>query len=161
MYQDMDEHYLSNTIKKIEINNNKKFVDPFFDIHTSMEDFFTANFHNMDTNDSNLIDVTSLFEHLNDTIELLDEISYKYSQSEAEYRRWRVNMSEKIFYKMLSKEAYTIARMIILFIYQYDKYSDNISPDDLKEFKEIYIVILNRVYLSSRRISEYHLENLW
>ena len=45
MYQDMDEHYLSNTIKKIEINNNKKFVDPFFDIHTSMEDFFTANFH--------------------------------------------------------------------------------------------------------------------
>ena len=100
MYQDMDEHYLSNTIKKIEINNNKKFVDPFFDIQTSMEDFFTANFHNMNTNDSNLIDVTSLFEHLNNTIELLDEISYKYSQSEAEYRRWRVNMSEKIFYKI-------------------------------------------------------------
>jgi len=157
----MDENYLSTTIKKIEINNNKNFIDPFYDIHIDMEEFYITNFQNIDIGNSNTIDVEALFEHLNEVIELLDEVSYKYSRAESEYRVWRVNSSERLFYKETSKESYAIARMIILFIYQYDKISDTISLDDFKDFKDIYITIINRVLLSSRRINEYHLENLW
>ena len=157
----MEDQYLQDQLKEIEKNNQTNFDDPFFQLHCVMNDFRNHYFndYNLDEN----IELTNvLLHHLDEVMETLDDISYKYSETEAEYYKWRKNSFERVLYKALSKEAKAIAAMLFQLIHEYDEMCQRLlGYDDMLELKKIYTSIVNRVYLSSRRVSEYQLENLW
>jgi hypothetical protein len=157
----MEDQYLQDQLKKIEKNNQINFDDPFFQLHSIMNDFLKKYFndYNLDGN----IELTNvLIVHLDEIMETLDDISYKYSEAEAEYYKWRLNSFVRVFYKALSKEANTIASMLLQLLQEYDEMCQRLlGYDDMIELKKMYSSIVNRVYLSSRRVSDYHLENLW
>ena len=157
----MEDQYLQEQLNEIEKNNQTYFKDPFFKLHLVMNKFLNNYF-----NEYNLYEnkefTNVLLHHLDEVMETLDDISYKYTEAEAEYYKWRQNSFERVLYKALSKEANTIAAMLLQLIHEYDELCQSLfGYDDMLELKKMYSSIVNWVYVSSRRVSEYQLENLW
>ena len=157
----MEDNYLQEKLKSIEENNEKHFGDPFFDLHYLMQDFYRGYFSEESMKDYT-VEIGILLRHLDSLMDNLDEISYGYTEAEADNLKWRVNSFERVLYKALSKEANAIAKMIIQMLHEFDQLSvQGVDYEGMLELKNMYRGILNRVYISSRRICEYHLENLW
>ena len=157
----MKDQYLQDQLKEIEKNNQTYFRDPFFQLHRVMKEFLDDYFHEYNLYENHVF-TNVLCNHLDEVMETLDDISYKYTEAEAEYYKWRKNSFERVLYKALSKEANTIAAMLLQLIHEYNEMCERLlGYDDMLELKKMYSSIINRVYLSSRRVSEYQLENLW
>jgi len=157
----MEDNYLQENLKRIEENNEKHFGDPFFDLHYLMQDFYRTYFSEESMSDYT-VEIGILVQHLDSLMASLDDISYGYTEAEADYHKWRVNSFERVLYKALSKEANVIAKMIIQMIHEYEQLSEQgVDYDGMLELKKMYRGIVNRAYTSSRRVCEYHLENLW
>jgi hypothetical protein len=157
----MEDKYLQDELKNIEKSNQDYFSDPFFELHFLMQDFY-RNFFSEESMRDYTVEINILIQHLNKLMESLDDISYSYTEAEADYHKWRTNSFERVVYKALSKEANIIASMIIQMLNEFEQMSEyGVDYDGMLELKKIYASIANRAHKSSRRVSEYHLENLW
>ena len=157
----MEDKYLQDELKNIEKSNQDYFSDPFFELHFLMQDFY-RNFFSEESMRDYTVEINILIQHLNKLMESLDDISYSYTEAEADYHKWRTNSFERVVYKALSKEANIIAAMIIQMLHEFEQMSEyGVDYDGMLELKKIYASIANRAHKSSRRVSEYHLENLW
>ena len=155
------DNYLQEQLKTIEKSNQDNFTDPFFKLYFEMQDFDRDYFSEESMMDYT-VELTILFQNLDYIMERLDDISYHYNEAEADHYKWRKNSFERAVYKALSKEANIIAAMIVQMIHEFEQMStEGIDYDGMVELKRIYSSIANRVYKSSRRVSEYQLENLW
>ena len=67
-----------------------------------------------------------------------------------------------MLFKALSKEAATIGDMILQILHDYEQLDkDTLDDNDLISIAKAYTRVVKRVYISSRRVTEYQLENLW
>ena len=100
----MEDKYLQDELKNIEKSNQDYFSDPFFELHFLMQDFY-RNFFSDESMRDYTVEINILIQHLNKLMESLDDISYSYTEAEADYHKWRTNSFERVVYKALSKEA--------------------------------------------------------
>jgi len=157
----MSDKYLIDWLDDIEKNNQTNFKDPFFQLHQIMSDFYNNYFTHKSLGESSG-DVNQFLAHVDEIIEIVDGISHNYVETEAEYHRWRINSFERMLFKALSKEAATIGDMIIQILHDYEQLDkDTLDDNDLISIAKAYIRVVRRVYISSRRVTEYQLENLW
>ena len=157
----MSNKYLLEQLDNIEINNRMNFKDPFFQLHQIMSDFYNNYFTHKSLGESSG-DVNGFLAHVDEIIEIVDGIRHNYVETEAEYRRWRINSFERMLFKALSKEAATIGDMILQILHDYDQLDyDTLNDNDLVSIAKAYTRVVKRVYISSRRVTEYQLENLW
>ena len=157
----MSDKYLIDWLDDIEKNNQTNFKDPFFQLHQIMSDFYNNYFTHKSLGESSG-DVNQFLAHVDEIIEIVDGISHNYVETEAEYHRWRINSFERMLFKALSKEAATIGDMILQILHDYDQLDyDTLNDNDLVSIAKAYTRVVKRVYISSRRVTEYQLENLW
>ena len=157
----MSDKYLIDWLDDIEKNNQTNFKDPFFQLHQIMSDFYNNYFTHKSLGESSG-DVNQFLAHVDEIIEIVDGISHNYVETEAEYHRWRINSFERMLFKALSKEAATIGDMILQILHDYEQLDkDTLDDNDLISIAKAYIRVVRRVYISSRRVTEYQLENLW
>jgi hypothetical protein len=157
----MSDKYLIDWLDDIEKNNQTNFKDPFFQLHQIMSDFYNNYFTYKSLGESSG-DVNQFLAHVDEIIEIVDGISHNYVETEAEYHRWRINSFERMLFKALSKEAATIGDMILQILHDYDQLDyDTLNDNDLVSIAKAYTRVVKRVYISSRRVTEYQLENLW
>ena len=121
----MEDNYLQEKLKSIEENNERHFGDPFFDLHYLMQDFY-RNYFSEESMSDYTVEIGILVKHLDSLMASLDDISYGYTEAEADYHKWRVNSFERVLYKALSKEANVIAKMIIQMIHEYEQLSEQV-----------------------------------
>ena len=157
----MSDKYLIDWLDDIEKNNQTNFKDPFFQLHQIMSDFYNNYFTYKSLGESSG-DVNQFLAHVDEIIEIVDGISHNYVETEAEYHRWRINSFERMLFKALSKEAATIGDTILQILHDYDQLDyDTLNDNDLVSIAKAYTRVVKRVYISSRRVTEYQLENLW
>ena len=157
----MSDKYLIDWLDDIEKNNQTNFKDPFFQLHQIMSDFYNNYFTHKSLGESSG-DVNQFLAHVDEIIEIVDGISHNYVETEAEYHRWRINSFERMLFKALSKEAATIGDMILQILHDYEQLDkDTLDDNDLISIAKAYTRVVRRVYISSRRVTEYQLENLW
>mgnify|MGYP001116368739 FL=1 len=157
----MSDKYLIDWLDDIEKNNQTNFKDPFFQLHQIMSDFYNNYFTHKSLGESSG-DVNQFLAHVDEIIEIVDGISHNYVETEAEYHRWRINSFERMLFKALSKEAATIGDMILQILHDYEQLDkDTLDDNDLISIAKAYTRVVKRVYISSRRVTEYQLENLW
>ena len=157
----MSNQYLLEQLDNIEINNRMNFKDPFFQLHQLMSEFYMNYFTYKSLGESSG-DVNQFLAHVDEIMEVVDGISHNYVETEAEYHRWRINSFERMLFKALSKEAATIGDMILQILHDYEQLDkDTLDDNDLISIAKAYTRVVRRVYISSRRVTEYQLENLW
>ena len=100
--------------------------------------------------------------HVEITLEDLDDTSVIYTEASEECRKWRVNGFEKELYYRLSREADSITMLVHDILNILDSQSNDLLwYDDYLKVEEQYRMVMKLVGRVSRSISEYYLQNLW
>jgi hypothetical protein len=152
---------LEEVVSEIEENNQKIFNDPFDEIYLTMRDVYVEYL-----SDNSLCKKPYIYKefmnHVEITLEDLDDTSVVYTGASEECRKWRVNGFEKELYYRLSREADSITMLVHDILNILDSQSnDYLWYDDYLKVEEQYRMVMKLVGRVSRSISEYYLQNLW
>tara|TARA_B110000046_G_scaffold105323_1_gene112686 strand:+ start:1129 stop:1605 length:477 start_codon:yes stop_codon:yes gene_type:complete len=156
------EPYLFEAITSIEENNHKNFKDPFYYCNSNLSDIYEAFLTTTILCDQKGKYQEFLF-HLEDLLQVIEEIRSHYLKQVAEYRRWRINGFQKALYLLLSEEADIAADIVSDCICLLHKETEDsiISYDCLSELESSFKHLINGVSKASKGLNTYYLENLW
>ena len=152
---------LEEVVAEIEENNQKIFNDPFDEIYLTMREVYVEYL-----SDNTLCKKPYIYKefmnHVEITLEDLDDTSVVYTEASEECRKWRVNGFEKELYYRLSREADSITMLVHDILNILDSQSNDLLwYDDYLKVEEQYRMVMKLVGRVSRSISEYYLQNLW